>query len=106
MNAFSSMPLSARWTFGVFKMHEVTIFDDQGKRVVIDFDKLLLDDGTRARDYQEPADLFRKLKAMKVDGIAVDQGTYQLLIALGRHRAATVAPPPVHKRQPEVGDRP
>jgi hypothetical protein len=82
-------------------MHEVTIFDGRGKQLVVDFDTLKLDDGTRARDYQEPADLFRKLKAMKVPGIAVGMGTYDLLIALGRHRAATVVPPPIHKRQPD-----
>ena len=70
-------------------MFEVTILDGRGRRVAIDFDKLTLDDGTRARDYQEPADLFRKMKAMKVPGIVVGMGCYDLLIALGRHRAAT-----------------
>ena len=40
---------------------------------------------------------------MKVPGIVVGMGTYDLLIALGRHRAATVTPPPVHKRQPTSG---
>jgi hypothetical protein len=84
-------------------MHEVTILNGNGKRVAIDFDQLKLDDGSRARDYQEPADLFRKLKAMKVPDIVVGMGTYDLLIALGRFRAATVTPPPIHKRQPEVG---
>lgn len=84
-------------------MHQVTLLDSDGRRCVIDFDELKLDDGTKARDYPEPSVLYRKLRAMRVDGIAVDQGTYQLLIALGRHRAATVAAPPVHKRQPDVG---
>lgn len=84
-------------------MHQVTLLDSDGRRCVIDFDELKLDDGSRARDYSEPSVLYRKLRAMKVEGIAVDQGTYQLLICLGRHRAATVAAPPIHKRQPEVG---
>ena len=84
-------------------MFEVTILDGSGRRCAIDFDKLMLDDGSRARDYAEPADLFRKLRAMKVPGIVVGMGTYDLLIALGRFRAATVAAPPIHKRQPEVG---
>ena len=85
-------------------MHQVTLLDSDGRRCVIDFDELKLDDGTKARDYPEPSVLYRKLRAMRVEGIAVDQGTYSLLIALGRHRASTVAAPPVHKRQPDVGD--
>jgi hypothetical protein len=67
----------------------------------VDFDELRLDSGERARDYQEPADLFRKLQKMKVPGIVAGMGAYDLLIALGRHRAASVPAPVVHKRQPE-----
>jgi hypothetical protein len=86
-------------------MHRVTVFNNKtGKQVVIDFDELRLDSGERARDYPEPADLFRKLRAMKVPEIEVGMGTYSLLVALGRFRAATVTPPPVHKRQPDIGD--
>lgn len=84
-------------------MHQITVFDGQGKQTVIDLDTLRLSDGTKARDYQEPADLFRKLKAEKIPGIVVGMGTYDLLIALGRHRAASVAAPLVHKRQPGIG---
>ena len=87
-------------------MHQVTLLELQGRRCVIDFDELKLDDGTRARDYPEPSVLYRKLRAMRVDGIAVDQGTYQLLIALGRHRAANPKGPNIHQREPtpDVGD--
>lgn len=79
-------------------MHQVTLLDSNGRQLVIDFDELRIDTGERARDYAEPADLFRKLRVMKVPGIVAGMGTYDLLIALGRHRAATVTPPPVHKR--------
>ena len=37
----------------------------------------------------EPSVLFRALAKMKVPGIAADMGSHDLLIALGRHRAAT-----------------
>lgn len=87
-------------------MHQVTILSGSAQQLVVDFDELRLDSGERARDISEPADLFRKLKAMKVPGIVVGMGTYDLLIALGRHRAATVTPPPVAKREPppDIGD--
>jgi hypothetical protein len=85
-------------------MHQVTLLDSDGRRCVIDFDELKLDDGTKAREYLEPSVLYRKLRAMKVEGIAVDQGTYQLLIALGRHRAASPPGPIMHKRAPTIGD--
>jgi hypothetical protein len=84
-------------------MHQVTLLDSDGRRCVIDFDELKLDDGTKARDYPEPSVLYRKLRAMKVPGIAVDQGTYSLLIALGRYRAAAPPAPVIHRRQPDVG---
>jgi hypothetical protein len=70
-------------------MHEVVIFDGRGRRCAIDFDELRMDDGTRARDYAEPAALFRKLRAMKVPQITPQMGCYDLLLALGRYRAAT-----------------
>jgi hypothetical protein len=70
-------------------MHQVTLLDSRGRQLVIDFDNLFLADGTRARDYQEPADLYRKLKAMRVPEVEVGMGTYQLLVCLGRFRAAT-----------------
>jgi hypothetical protein len=85
-------------------MHQVTLLNSHGRRCIIDFDELKLDDGTKARDYPEPSVLYRKLRAMRVEGIAVDQGTYSLLIALGRHRATSVPAPLVHKRQPSTGD--
>jgi hypothetical protein len=71
-------------------MHRVTVLNNKtGKQVVIDFDQLVLKDGSRARDYQEPSVLFRKLKAESIPEIEVGMGTYQLLVCLGRHRAAT-----------------
>ena len=69
-------------------MYEVVIFDGRGRRLAIDFHALTLDSGERAFG-QEPAVLFRKLRAMKVPGIAVDMGGHDLLLALGRYRAAT-----------------
>jgi hypothetical protein len=84
-------------------VYEVVVFDGRGKRIAIDFDKLELDDKTRARDYQEPAVLFRKLTKMKVPGIAVDMGTHDLLLALGRHRAATAVDPLTNKLPPAGG---
>jgi hypothetical protein len=84
-------------------LHQVTILSGSAQQLVVDFDELRLDSGERARDISEPADLFRKLKAMKVPGIVAGMGNYDLLIALGRHRAASVPAPLVHKRT-DIGD--
>jgi hypothetical protein len=73
-------------------MYEVVIFDGRGRRLAINFHALTLDSGERAFG-QEPAVLFRKLRAMKVPGIAADMGSHDLLLALGRHRAATAVDP-------------
>jgi hypothetical protein len=85
-------------------MHQVTLLGGNGKRLVVDFDELRLDSGERARDYPEPADLYRKLQKMRVPEIEVGMGTYQLLVCLGRHRAASAPVSPVHKREPSIGD--
>jgi hypothetical protein len=53
-----------------------------------DFHALTLDSGERAFG-QEPSVLFRALAKMKVPGIRVDMGSHDLLLCLGRHRAAT-----------------
>jgi hypothetical protein len=82
-------------------LHQVTILSGSAQQLVVDFDELRLDSGERARDISEPADLFRKLKAMKVPGIVVGMGTYDLLIALGRYRATAAPAPAVHRRRPE-----
>jgi hypothetical protein len=96
----ASLPLRDRrpWQSGFHRteetdVHEVVIFDGRGKRCAIDFDSLRLDDNSRARDYQEPAVLFRKLRAMKVPQIVPQMGCYDLLLALARHRAATTVDP-------------
>jgi hypothetical protein len=71
-------------------MYQVTLLDGRGRRTVVDFHGLLLDDGSKAFDLMaEPAILYRKPRAMKVPEIAVDMGSHQLLLCLGRHRAAT-----------------
>jgi hypothetical protein len=85
-------------------VYEVVIFDGLGKRTAVDLHKLELADGSRAFDYlAEPAALYRALKQMKIPQIEVTMGSIDLMLALARYRAATVAPPPVHKRQPDVG---
>jgi hypothetical protein len=58
-------------------MHQVTLLSSDGRKCVIDFDELKLDDGTKARDYSEPADLYRKLQKMKVPEIEIGMGTYR-----------------------------
>jgi hypothetical protein len=87
-------------------MYQVSLLDSAGRRTVVDFHELRLDDGTKAFDLlAEPAILYRKLRAMKVPEIAADMGSHQLMVALGRHRAAAAPAPIVHKRQqPNIGD--
>jgi hypothetical protein len=86
-------------------MYQVSLLDSAGRRTVVDFHELRLDDGQKAFDFlAEPAILYRKLRAMKVPEIAVDMGSHQLLLCLGRHRAASAVAPPIHKRQPSTGD--
>jgi hypothetical protein len=65
-------------------VYEVTVLDGSGRRTVIDFHALTLDDGSKAFGQQPDV-----LRAMKVPGIAVDMGSHQLLVCLGRYRAAT-----------------
>lgn len=79
----------------------MTIFSGSGQQLAIDFDELRLSSGERARDIREPSHLYTKLKAEKIPGICYDMGTYDLMLALGRHRAANPPGPPIHKRQPD-----